>query len=340
MTDSEHLKDLIRRLPKTELHLHIEGSLEPDMVMHMARRNRVDLPYRSADELARLYDFSDLQSFLDLYYQATAVLQTEEDFFDLTWAYMQQCQAERIVHAEIFFDPQSHTSRGVPFGVVLNGIRGALSQAEAELGITSRLIMCFLRHLPAEDALDTWKTAEPYLDHIHGVGLDSSERDFPPRLFEEVFSIARAAGLKAVAHAGEEGPPAYIREAIELLQVTRIDHGVRITEDPELATEVAARQVPLTVCPLSNIRLCVYTAMKEHPILALLDQGLLVTVNSDDPAYFGGYVNDNYVAVLDALAPERGQIIQLAKNSFTASFLDQAAKARWIQKIDEIAGQN
>ena len=337
MTDSENLKDLIQRLPKAELHLHIEGSLEPDMVMHMARRNRVDLPYKSADELAQQYDFSDLQSFLDLYYQATAVLRTEEDFFDLTWAYMQQCQAELIVHAEIFFDPQSHTSRGVPFGVVLNGIHGALAQAESELGVTSRLIMCFLRHLPAEDALETWKMAEPYLDHIHGVGLDSSERDFPPSLFEQVFAIARAAGLTTVAHAGEEGPPAYIREALELLQVSRIDHGVRITEDPELAAEVAARQIPLTVCPLSNVRLCVYDAMKDHPILALLDQGLLVTVNSDDPAYFGGYVNNNYFAVAEALAPEREQLVQLAKNSFTGSFLDQRAKASWIEKVDEIA---
>jgi adenosine deaminase len=338
MTDSENVRELIRRLPKAELHLHIEGSLEPEMAMHMARRNKVDLPYTSADELAQRYDFSDLQSFLDLYYQATAVLLTEEDFFDLTWAYMQQCQTERIVHAEIFFDPQSHTSRGVPFKVVLKGIQGALAQAEAELGITTRLIMCFLRHLPAEDALDTWKMAEPYLEHIHGVGLDSSERDFPPRLFTGVFSIARAAGLKTVAHAGEEGPPAYIREALELLQVSRIDHGVRITEDPDLAAEVAARQVPLTVCPLSNVRLCVYESMKDHPILDMLDQGLLVTVNSDDPAYFGGYVNNNYLAVTEALTPGREQLVQLAKNSFTASFLDQRARAGWIEQVDEIAG--
>ena len=303
-------------------------------MLRLARKNGVDLPYATTDELTRLYNFKDLQSFLDLYYQATAVLQTEQDFYDLTLAYLKQCQSENVVHAEIFFDPQSHTSRGIPFSVVVGGIHRALSQAESELSISSRLIMCFLRHLPAEDALETLKTAEPYLDRIHGIGLDSSERDFPPRLFNEVFALARDAGLKTVAHAGEEGPPAYIREALELLQVSRIDHGVRITEDPSLLAEVAARQIPLTVCPLSNTRLSVYAAMEDHPILSLLEQGVRVTVNSDDPAYFGGYLNNNFRAVIAALAPSRDQVIQLVKNSFSASFLDQRSKDSWIDKIN------
>ncbi len=337
MNKSHPLKQLIDRLPKAELHLHIEGTLEPEMVLRMAKRNRIDLPYATTEELTGLYDFKDLQSFLDLYYQATAVLQTEEDFYDLTWAYLQQCHAENVVHTEIFFDPQSHTSRGISFAVVVKGIHSALLRAESELAISSRLIMCFLRHLPAADALETWRAAEPYLDCIHAVGLDSSERDFPPRLFTEVFALARKSGLKTVAHAGEEGPPAYIQEALELLQVSRIDHGVRITEDPSLLAEVAARQIPLTVCPLSNTRLCVYAAMEDHPIVSLLDQGLLVTINSDDPAYFGGYVNSNFYAVAEALTPSREHIIRLAKNSISASFLDESSKSSWIEKIDAAA---
>ncbi len=329
--------ELIARLPKAELHLHIEGSLEPEMVLELADRNSVDFPYSSAEELRRQYDFTDLQSFLDLYYQATAVLRTEQDFFDLTWAYLQRCQADRIVHTEVFFDPQSHTSRGVPFAVVVDGIHTALSRGQSELGISSRLIMCFLRHLSQEDALQTWQTAEAHLDSIDAVGLDSSERDFPPRLFADVFARARAAGLKCVAHAGEEGPPDYIREALDLLQVSRIDHGVRITEDPALMAEVAARQIPLTVCPLSNIRLCVYPDMSRHPLAKLLEQSLRVTVNSDDPAYFGGYVNANYQAVADALDLSSEQIVTLARNSFQASFLDADAKDCWLREIDAVA---
>ena len=325
---------MIETLPKTELHLHIEGTLEPAMVLELGKRNRIDLPWRTSEELRALYDFRDLQSFLNLYYQATAVLQTEEDFFDLTMAYLRQCKAENIVHTEIFFDPQSHTSRSIPFSVVVNGIHRALAEAQAQLGISSRLILCFLRHLPAEDALKTWKTAEPHLDKLHGVGLDSSERDFPPKLFEAVFARARDAGLKAVAHAGEEGPPDYIRQALDLLKVSRIDHGVRITEDAALMAEVAERQVPLTVCPLSNVRLCVYAGMESHPILRLLEQGLLVTVNSDDPAYFGGYLNNNFRALEDALQPSDAQLVQLTKNGFHASFLDEQSKADWIAKID------
>lgn len=333
------LEALIAGLPKAELHLHIEGTLEARMVLRLARKNRVDLPFSSDEELLKLYKFKDLRSFLDLYYQVTAVLQTEQDFHDLTWAYLQRCKAENVVHTEIFFDPQSHTSREIPFAVVIEGIHTALAQAESELGISSRLIMCFLRHLPEQDALATWETAEPYLDWIDAVGLDSAERDFPPRMFTDVFARARDAGLKTVAHAGEEGPPAYIREALELLQVSRIDHGVRITEDPALIADVAARQIPLTVCPLSNTRLCVYAAMQDHPLLSLLEQGLLVTVNSDDPAYFGGYVNANYEAVIAALSPSREQIIQLVRNSFIASFLDQGSKDYWLEKTDSFASR-
>lgn len=325
---------MIESLPKAELHLHIEGTLEPGMVFDLARRNRIDLPWRTSEELRALYDFKDLQSFLDLYYRATDVLRTEEDFFDLTMAYLRQCKADNVVHTEIFFDPQSHTSRGIPFSVVIDGIHRALAEAEHSLGISSRLILCFLRHLPPADALETWKQAEPHLDRLHGVGLDSSERDFPPELFVDVFARARDAGLKTVAHAGEEGPPDYIRQALDLLKVSRIDHGVRITEDVELMEVVAKRQVPLTVCPLSNLRLCVYPSMQQHPILKLLDAGLLVTVNSDDPAYFGGYVNNNFRAVQDSLSPTPSQLIQLAKNGFRASFLDEATKAEWIRKVD------
>ncbi len=337
MDNAASLTELIRRLPKAELHLHIEGTLEPAMVLDLARRNGVDLPYSTTAELTRLYDFENLQSFLDLYYQATAVLQTEQDFYELTWAYLQRCRADNVVHTEIFFDPQSHTSRGIPFGVVIDGIDRALSKAESELGISSRLIMCYLRHLPAADALATWEMAQPHLDRLHGVGLDSSERDFPPRLFAEVFALARDAGLQTVAHAGEEGPPDYIEQAVELLKVSRIDHGVRITEDPALMSEIARRQIPLTVCPLSNIRLCVYDSMQRHPILQLLEAGLLATINSDDPAYFGGYVNDNYSAVADALGPSRRQIVQLVKNSFTASFLGEHDKKHWLEKVDTVA---
>jgi adenosine deaminase len=335
MNSTAALENLIARLPKAELHLHIEGSLEPEMVMHLAERNGVTLPYSSAEELRKLYDFEDLQSFLDLYYQATAVLKTGQDFFDLTWAYLQHCRADCVVHTEIFFDPQSHTSRGVPFGDVIDGIHRALIQAEQEFGITSRLIMCFLRHLPAEDALATWEEAQPHLDKIHGVGLDSSERDYPPHLFTEVFSRARSVGLKTVAHAGEEGPPAYIREALDLLHVSRIDHGVRITEDVAMMREVAKRAIPLTVCPLSNIVLCVFESMKDHPILTLLDEGLVVTVNSDDPSYFGGYVNENYRTLVEDLGASRAQIGQLAKNSIKASFMEDDVKAGWLKKIDE-----
>ena len=330
------LKALVRKLPKTELHLHIEGSLEPEMVFALAERNGIELPYASATELAEKYDFENLQSFLDLYYQATDVLQTEQDFFDLTWAYLQQCAAENIVHVEIFFDPQSHTDRGIAFSAVIQGIANALEQARAELSISSQLIMCFLRHLPESSALETWQQAQPYLHLIDGVGLDSSESGFPPELFQRVFAQARQAGIKCVAHAGEEGPAAYIEQALDLLAVDRIDHGVRITESEALMARVVAENIALTVCPLSNVRLCVYDDLSAHPLLSLLDKGLRVMVNSDDPAYFGGYLTANYDAVIDALKPTQSQLVQLVKNSFLASFLPPEQIQARLQEIDNL----
>ncbi|MCE2028598.1 adenosine deaminase [Sessilibacter corallicola] len=332
--------ELIKKIPKAELHLHIEGTLEPEMVFQLAERNNIKLPYANAQELAAKYNFSDLQSFLDLYYQATDVLQTEQDFFDLTWAYLEHCAEDNVVHCEIFFDPQSHTSRGVPFADVIQGIHKALVAGEEKLGITSQLILCFLRHLPEEDALKTWDEAQPWLSLISGVGLDSSERDFPPNLFANVFAKAKQAGLKLVAHAGEEGPAQYIEQALDILKIDRIDHGVRITESDELMDRVAKDNIALTVCPLSNVRLCVYSQMQEHPLLELLDRGLRVMINSDDPAYFGGYMNQNFHAVDEALNPSKEQIILLAKNSILASFLTDQEKQTWLDKIDSVAQSN
>ncbi len=329
--------ELIKKLPKAELHLHIEGTLEPEMVFALAKRNNIQLPYANAQELAAKYDFSDLQSFLDLYYQATDVLQTEQDFYDLTWAYLEHCAQDQVVHCEIFFDPQSHTSRGIAFADVIQGIHKALAAGKEKLGITSQLILCFLRHLPEADALKTWEDAQPWLHLISGVGLDSSEKDFPPNLFTQVFAKAKAAGLKLVAHAGEEGPADYIQQALDLLKIDRIDHGVRITESEDLMDRVVKDNIALTVCPLSNVRLCVYSDMKEHPLLELLDRGLRVMINSDDPAYFGGYMNQNFHAVDDALAPTAEQIVLLAKNSILASFLAEDEKQRWVSEIDSIA---
>jgi len=334
------LQALIQRLPKTELHLHIEGSLEPDMVFALAKRNGIDLPYASEAALAELYDFDSLQSFLDLYYQATDVLRTQADFHDLTWAYLQRCAADNVVHVEIFFDPQSHTERGIDFGEVIQGISSALVKGQNELHISSQLIMCFLRHLPEAAALATWQQAQPWLHLISGVGLDSSEKGFPPELFQRVFAKAKAAGLKCVAHAGEEGPAEYIVQALDLLNIDRIDHGVRITESDALMARVAAAEIALTVCPLSNVRLCVYDAMSQHPLLELLDAGLRVMINSDDPAYFGGYLNANYLAVIEALQPTQAQVVQLVKNSFMASFLPETEQLRWLQEIDQLVRNN
>lgn len=327
---------LIKKLPKAELHLHIEGTLEPEMMFNLAARNHVSLPYDSVDALKAAYNFTDLQSFLDLYYQGMEVLQTEQDYFDLTWAYIEQCVANHIVHTEIFFDPQGHTERGISLATVFNGITQALKQAEAEYQITSLLIPNFLRHLSAESAMETLEALKPYLDDIAGVGLDSGEVGNPPEKFIAVFDLARSWGLNIVAHAGEEGPPDYIIQALDLLQAQRIDHGVRASESDSLVTRLANTNIPLTVCPLSNTRLKVYQDMSEHVILDLLGRGVMVTVNSDDPAYFGGYMNANFMALSESLSMTAKQAKQLAIHSFTASFLTDAEKIAWINKIQAI----
>ena len=328
------MTDFIASLPKAELHIHIEGSLEPEMMFALAQRNGVSLPYDSVEAIRAAYSFSNLQDFLDLYYQGMSVLREEQDFYDLTLAYLSRVAADGVKHVEIFFDPQAHTARGVAFETVLDGIHRALGDGERQHGITAKLILCFLRHLPAEDALVTLEQAMDHRDRIVGVGLDSSENGYPPELFVEVFAKARAAGFRAVAHAGEEGPPAYVRGALEALQVDRIDHGNRALEDEALVAELAERRMPLTVCPLSNLRLCGVTDMKDHPLKAMLDKGLFVTLNSDDPSYFGGYVNDNYRAVQQALGLSDAVLAEIARNSFAASFLDDEAKAARIAEVD------
>ena len=330
--------DFIRRLPKAELHLHIEGSFEPELMFDIAGRNGVKLGYGSVDELKAAYDFADLQEFLDLYYAGMSVLLTEQDFYDLTAAYLKRCAADGVVHTEIFFDPQGHTARGVAFDTVLDGIWRALRDGEAELGITSRLIMCFLRHLDEDEAFPVLEQAMAHRDRIVGVGLDSSELGHPPQKYERVFAAAREAGFRLVAHAGEEGPPEYVRDTLDLLKVDRIDHGNAAMQAPDLVARLAAGRVPLTVCPLSNYRLQGVIDMTKHPLRAMLDAGLMATVNSDDPAYFGGYVLDNFIAVRDALDLTRDEIVTLARNSIAASFLDDAGKAGWLAKIDTAAG--
>jgi adenosine deaminase len=311
----------IRDLPKAELHMHLEGALEPDLALAFARRNRIKLRFASVDELRRSYQFTDLQSFLNLYYECTGSLVTEQDFHELTLSYLRHAAADGVRHAELFFDPQSHTGRGVKLETVINGISSALAIGRRQLGISSNLIMCFLRHLPPEDAMETLEMALPFTGQIFGVGLDSSELGHPPMKFVEVFARARAAGFRRVAHAGEEGPPGYIWQALDLLGAERIDHGVRALEDPGLMRRLAKEQIALTVCPLSNVRLGVFPSIGQHNLKQLLDAGLVVTINSDDPAYFGGYVGDNYIAVQQALDLSRDDIIRLAANSFKASFL-------------------
>ncbi|WKX70191.1 adenosine deaminase [Streptomyces sp. XD-27] len=325
-------------IPKAELHLHIEGTLEPGLAFALAERNGVALPYATEDDLRAAYSFSDLQSFLDLYYALMAVLRTEDDFAELADAYLARAQRQGVRHAEIFFDPQAHTSRGVPIGTVIGGLTRALDAAEGTYGITTRLIMCFLRDESAESALETFEAARPYLDRIAAVGLDSAEVGHPPSKFREVYRLAREAGLKCVAHAGEEGPPAYVWEALDVLGVDRIDHGVRCLEDEALVARLVADQVPLTVCPLSNVRLRVYDRLADHPLPAMLDAGLLVTVNSDDPAYFGGYVDDNFTAVRDALGLDEQALRTLARNSFRAAFLDEETRAAYVKEVDAHGG--
>ena len=333
LTNEPEMKTFIAGLPKIELHVHIEGTLEPEMMFQLAARNGISLPYATVDAVKQAYQFSNLQSFLDLYYQGAAVLCSEQDFFDLTWAYLLRCQQDNVVHTEIFFDPQTHTARGIPFVTVLDGIEKALKRAERELGITSRLILCFLRHLSEESALATLEEALPFKARFHGVGLDSSELGNPPSKFVRVFARARAEGLPAVAHAGEEGPASYIWDALDLLHVSRIDHGVRCVEDPLLMARLAAERIPLTVCPLSNLKLKVVQQMSEHNILTLLDKGLCVTVNSDDPAYFGGYMSDNFQALADHLLASKEQLRQLALNAVVASWLDEKRKEELEKQI-------
>jgi adenine deaminase len=337
------LPTLLQRMPKAELHMHIEGSLEPEMIFKLAQRNGVKLKCDSIEALRRAYAFTDLQSFLDIYYAGASVLLKEQDFFDMAFAYLDKAAADNVVHAEIFFDPQTHTERGVAMETVIVGLSHALRRAHAEFGISGALILCFLRHLSEEDAFKTLEQALPYRHHFIGVGLDSSERGHPPEKFARVFARCRELGLHVVAHAGEEGPPEYIEAALDVLRVERIDHGVRCVESPALVQRLARERVPLTVCPLSNVKLCVFKTMAEHNLPALLDAGLVATINSDDPAYFGGYVNDNFAAAFNAL-PQLGpaQAWQLARNSFDASFADEVHKARWRAALDktfEQAGQ-
>jgi adenosine deaminase len=334
MTLPDATEALIRRLPKVELHLHIEGTFEPEMVFAKAAKHGVTLAYPSIDALRAAYDFSDLQSFLDIYYAGCDVLRDEEDFYDLCWAYLERAHADNVVHVEIFFDPQTHTARGVPYETVHRGLRRALADGRERLGISSEMILCFLRHLSEEEAFATLEQAKPFVADLAGVGLDSGERGNPPSKFERVFAAARSLGLRAVAHAGEEGPAAYIREALDLLKVVRIDHGVRCDEDPALVAELAARRMPLTVCPLSNVKLCVYKQLADHNLARLLGQGVCITINSDDPAYFGGYIGENYRAIAAALPLTAPDLMTLAKNAVEASWLPDDRKAQLTAEID------
>ncbi len=329
------IDDFIRGLPKAELHVHIEGTLEPEMMFDLARRNGVDLAFESVDEIRAAYRFTDLQSFLDIYYRGAAVLVTADDFYDLMSAYLRRAHADGVRRAEIFFDPQTHTERGIDFGVVMSGFGRAMADAERETGMSTALIMCFLRHLPPENALATWHASEPYRDQILGVGLDSSEIGIPPVLFSAPYDLAREAGMRLVAHAGEEGPAAYIAAALDTLGAERIDHGVRCEDDPALVARLAAEEVPLTMCPLSNLALKVVDRLEDHGLKRLMDQDVKVTVNSDDPSYFGGYIADNYIAVAAALDLDRDDLVTLARNSIEASFLDGAGKRRLLSELDE-----
>lgn len=329
------LIETIKKIPKAELHLHIEGSLTPELMWNLAAKHSVSLPYNSVEEIAAAYNFSDLQSFLNLYYAGAGVLIDEDDFYQLMWAYLSRCHEENIVHTEIMFDPQTHTERGIEFATFMAGFLRAMRDAEQQFGISSYLIMSFLRHLPESSAFETLEQAKPYFSDIHAVGLDSSELGHPPSKFERVFKQAKQHGFKIVAHAGEEGPASYIWEAINLLEVDRIDHGVRCQEDAELMTYLKENQIPLTVCPLSNLKLCVIDDMKQHNILTLLEEGLLVTVNSDDPTYFGGFLNDNFIALSESLDVNEEHVKALAKNSFTASFLPEDKKRQYINQIDD-----
>jgi adenosine deaminase len=330
------MDEFVRDLPKTELHVHIEGTLEPGMMFGLGERNGFDLPFESVDGVAEAYDFTNLQSFLDIYYQGAAVLQTPSDFYELMAAYLERADADGVRHAEIFFDPQTHTARGIPFEVFMQGFREAIADARSRSGVTADLILCFLRHLSGEDAVATLIAAEPHLNGVIAVGLDSSEVGNPPELFSDAFQMARELGLKAVAHAGEEGPPEYVVGALDALGVERIDHGVRSLEDSQLVERLRRDQVPLTVCPLSNLALKVVERLENHPIVTMVEAGLLVSVHSDDPSYFGGYVGDNYLALESALGWGVDDLAALANNSITSSFLDVERKRELAAEVDGV----
>ena len=331
------LKEFVKAMPKAELHVHIEGTLEPQMLLDLAARHAIDIPYKTLGDVEKAYAFDNLQSFLDVYYAGASVLLEEQDFFDLMFAYLEKCREQNIVHSEIMFDPQTHLERGIAFETMFNGYYTAIEQAREEWGQSASLIMCFLRHLSADDAMEVLKLAEPFRDKILTVGLDSSELGHPPEKFAAVYEEAIKQGYRSVAHAGEEGDSSYIWSALDLLKVQRVDHGVRCVEDESLVKRLVDEEMPLTVCPLSNVRLCVYETLGQHPILKMLEQGLCVTVNSDDPPYFGGYLNDNLVAMVDALDMTEEQARALARNSFKASFVDEAQKAIWVAALVEFS---
>jgi adenine deaminase len=333
---NEALLQLAQRMPKAELHLHIEGSLEPEMVFRLAERNGVSLPYPHVDALRAAYAFKNLQDFLDLYYTGMSVLLTEEDFYDLTWAYLQRVHLDHVVHVEMFFDPQAHLERGIPLDVQISGIRRALQDGREQLGISFRLILSFLRHLPEASAFDTLERAAPFLDQLDGFGLDSSELGHPPEKFARVFARCRALGFPITVHAGEEGPPDYVAQAVDLLHVDRIDHGNHSLDDAALVQRLAEASTILTVCPLSNLKLCVVNAMDQHPILTMLTRGLRATVNSDDPAYFGGYVNDNYRALIEHLPVTREHLYQLARNAFEGAWISERDKTAHLNQLNRV----
>ena len=331
------LESFVRRLPKAELHVHIEGTLEPEMMFALAQRNGIDLPFSSVDEIRLAYEFTSLQSFLDIYYQGAVVLVTEQDFYDLMLAYLERAHADGVRRSEIFFDPQTHTARGIEFAVFMTGFSRAIVDAEARWGISAGLIMCFLRHLPPEEAVTTWYQAEPFREELIGVGLDSSEVGNPPEWFIDTFDLARQAGLRVVAHAGEEGPPQYITGAVETLRAERIDHGVRSDEDEGVLRMLVRDQIPLTMCPLSNVKLMVFDGIEDHNLKQLLDLGVMVTINSDDPAYFGGYVLDNYLAAALGLGLTREDLVRLARNSIEAAFIADEEKAVLLDELEAVA---
>tara|TARA_B100001741_G_scaffold654_1_gene546 strand:+ start:3937 stop:4938 length:1002 start_codon:yes stop_codon:yes gene_type:complete len=333
MNNFNNVENFIKKVPKSELHLHIEGSLEPELMFKLSKRNKIEIPFKSVDEIKSAYNFTDLDSFLKIYYEGSNVLINEEDFFDLTWEYILRCKKDNIVHTEIFFDPQSHIPRGINFDTVINGIHKALKKANAEFGITSKIIMCFLRHLDQEQCFEVLNHAVRHKDKIIGVGLDSSEKGNPPQKFKNLFEAAIKEGFLTVAHAGEEGPPEYIWDSLNLLKVKRIDHGVQCLKDDKLVEKLRQNNIPLTVCPLSNIKLCVFDKLEKHNLKKMLDKGLRVMVNSDDPAYFGGYLNTNLIETAKALKLNLEDIKTLIQNSFKSSFLDEKTKNNWLSKI-------